>query len=154
MNTVDRVLSYLEYCKYRKELDDKTLKAYHIDLKQFFDYTQSNHPQKSDIEAFITHLHKTYKQKTVKRKIASIKAFYSYLEEMEVIQENPFRKIKVKFKEAIVLPRIIMREEIEKLLNYMYNCRDNLKNHSVWLRDIAVVEMFLLPEPGYMKFPI
>lgn len=142
MNTVDRVLSYLEYCKYRKELDDKTLKAYHIDLKQFFDYTQSNHPQKSDIEAFITHLHKTYKQKTVKRKIASIKAFYSYLEEMEVIQENPFRKIKVKFKEAIVLPRIIMREEIEKLLNYMYNCRDNLKNHSVWLRDIAVVEMF------------
>lgn len=80
--------------------------------------------------------------KTVKRKIASVKAFYNYLEEMEIIQENPFRKIKVKFKEAVVLPRIIMREEIEKLLNYMYECRDDSKNYSFWLRDIAVVEMF------------
>lgn len=142
MNTVDRVVTYLEYCKYRKELNNKTLKAYRIDLKQFFDFTQSEHPQKDEIEKFITHLHKAYKQKTVKRKIASLKAFYNYLEEMELIQENPFRKIKVKFKEAVVLPRIIMREEIERLLNYMYKCRDDSKNYSFWLRDIAVVEMF------------
>ena len=59
----------------------------------------------------------------MKRKLASVKAFYNYLEEEELIEENPFRKIKVKFKEAVVLPRIIPREEIESLLNYMYNHR-------------------------------
>ena len=62
-------------------------------------------PERETIERYITELHKKYKQKTVKRKIASVKAFYSYLEEEELLEQNPFRKIKVKFKETIVLPR-------------------------------------------------
>ena len=74
----------------------------------------------------------------------SIKAFYNYLEEEELIEENPFRKIKVKFKEAVVLPRIIPREEIELLLNYMYNHKPNSKRKTVggWKRDITIIEMF------------
>ena len=35
---------YLEYCEFRKELDWNTLKAYRIDLKQFFEYTQEDMP--------------------------------------------------------------------------------------------------------------
>lgn len=136
------VVLYLEYCKYRKELDDKTLKAYRIDLRQYFEFVQSDQPQKSQIEEYITNLHKTYKQKTIKRKIASVKAFYKYLEEVEIIEENPFRKITVKFKEAVVLPRIIMRDEIEQLLNYMYKCKNSVENQTVWLRDITVIEVF------------
>ncbi len=31
----ERMEKYLDYCKYRKELDDKTIKAYRIDLRQF-----------------------------------------------------------------------------------------------------------------------
>lgn len=35
MNTlIDYVAEYIEYCEYRKRLDQKTLKAYQIDLKQ------------------------------------------------------------------------------------------------------------------------
>lgn len=101
-------------------------------------------PDKEKIEEYITHLHKSYKQKTVKRKIASIKAFYNYLEETEIIAESPFRKIKVKFKETVTLPRIIPREEIEKLLNHMYQClNENDKvSHKHMLRDVAVIEVF------------
>ena len=67
-------------------------------------------------------MHKKYKQKTVKRKIASIKAFYRYLEEEERLEgSNPFTKIRVKFKETESLPRIIPRNDIERLLNYMYD---------------------------------
>lgn len=142
MNIREWVTRYLEYCKYRKELDDKTVKAYRLDLQQYFDYVLLDEPSKREIEDYITKLHKTFKQKTVKRKIAAVKAFYNYLEEEDVITENPFRKIKVKFKEEIVLPRIIMREEIEKLLNYMYGYADKTKNHIYLLRDIAVVEIF------------
>lgn len=142
MNIQEHVTPYLEFCKYRKELDDKTIKAYRIDLRQFFDYIKLDEPQKINIENYITYLHKKYKQKTIKRKLASIKAFYNYLEEEEFIVESPFRKIKVKFKEDVVLPRIIMREEIEILLNYMYRSENKLKNYSLWIRDIAVVEIF------------
>lgn len=142
MNIREQVTPYLEYCKYRKELNDKTVKAYRIDLRQFFDYIQLNDPPKKSIEDYITKLHKIYKQKTIKRKLASIKAFYNYLEEEEHINESPFRKIKVKFKEDIVLPRIIMREEIETLLNYMYGSANSTEKVSYCLRDIAVVEIF------------
>lgn len=135
---------YLVFCKYRKELDDKTLKAYRIDLRQYFEWVKSEEPGKVEIEEYITKLHISFKQKTVKRKLASIKAFYNYLEEEELIEENPFRKIKVKFKEAVVLPRIIPREEIELLLNYMYNHKPNSKRKTVggWKRDVTIIEMF------------
>lgn len=144
MNLQEKVKPYLEYCIYRKELDTKTIKAYRIDLTQFFSYVQSAEPEKETIEQYITDLHKKYKQKTIKRKIASIKAFYSYLEEEELVEQNPFRKIKVKFKETIILPRIIPREEIEQLLNYIYASLSSLSGiqykHS--LRDAAVIEVF------------
>ena len=144
MRLEDKLAAYLEYCEYRKELDGKTLKAYRIDLRQYFEYVCVDEPDKEKIEEYITHLHKSYKQKTVMRKIASIKAFYNYLEETEIIAESPFRKIKVKFKETVTLPRIIPREEIEKLLNHMYQClNENDKvSHKHMLRDVAVIEVF------------
>lgn len=143
MNYNEQVKKYLEYCEFRKELDWNTLKAYRIDLKQFFEFTQEDMPEKNKIENYITELHKKYKQKTIKRKIASIKAYYNYLEECEIIEDSPFRKIKVKFKETIILPKIIPREEIESLLNYMYSCEhrnDKEKMYKYWLRDISVIE--------------
>lgn len=134
---------YLEYCQFRKELDQKTLKAYRIDLRQFFENVVSDVPSKAEIEQYITKLHRDYKQKTVKRKIASIKAFYNYLEEEEIIGDNPFHKIKVKFKETIMLPRIIPRSEIELLLNQMYiqNAETDSNAYKFRVRDIAVIEV-------------
>lgn len=144
MNLQEKVKPYLEYCIYRKELDTKTIKAYRIDLTQFFSYVQSAEPEKETIEQYITDLHKKYKQKTIKRKIASIKAFYSYLEEEELVEQKPFRKIKVKFKETIILPRIIPREEIEQLLNYIYASISSFSGiqYKHTLRDAAVIEVF------------
>lgn len=146
MNVRSKVKQYLEYCEFRKELDAKTLKAYRIDLRQYFDFVHSNNPQKDEIEIYITDLHKKYKQKTVKRKIASVKAFYAFLEGEEIITESPFRKIRVKFKETVILPRIIPRSEIEKLLNSMYASfqlsRTDKPQGRCLLRDIAIVEVF------------
>lgn len=128
MKLKNKLAGYLEYCKFRKELDEKTLKAYRIDLKQYFNFVSCDEPDKEKIEEYITELHKKYKQKTVKRKIATLKAYYNYLEEEEIINDNPFRRIKVKFKENVTLPRIIPREEIEQLLNFMYNRLDENDN--------------------------
>lgn len=143
MELKKKIKSYLEYCEYRKKLDEKTLKAYRIDLHQYIEYVSCDEPSKEKIEEYITELHKKYKQKTVKRKIASIKAFYNYWEE-ESIVDNPFRKVNVKFKEAMTLPRIIPREEIEYLLNYIYSCvvEKDVSTYKYLLRDVAVIEVF------------
>ena len=144
MRLEDKVAQYLEFCRYRKELDEKTLKAYRIDLRQYFTYLASDVPSKEQIEEYIIYLHRKYKQKTVKRKIASVKALYNYLEDEEIIAENPFHKIKVRFKEKVTLPRIIPREEIEHILNHIYKCfnKSTEKSRRYILRDVAVVELF------------
>ena len=149
MQTRNIVNKYLDYCRYRKELDEKTLKAYGIDLRQFFDFCGPGEPDKCMIEDYVTDIHKRYRQKTVKRKLASVKAFYNYLEDEELISETPFRRIRVKFKEAVVLPRIIPREEIEALLNCMYRrmsesaVMGEKQNEARYLlRDLAVIETF------------
>ncbi len=50
----------------------------------------------------------------------------------------------MRFKEAVILPRIIPREEIERLLNYMYKNenRNSERAYKCWLRDTAVIETF------------
>ena len=141
MKLKEMLQDYLEYCQYRKELDNKTVKAYRIDLRQYFEFVGECDLDKNWIERYITNLHKNFRQKTVKRKIASVKAFYKFLEDEELIQENPFRKIKVKFKETSELPKIIPREEIEQLLQSMYtDLKIRKKKEKSILRDIAVVE--------------
>lgn len=79
MNNLNEYIEeYIEYCKFRKRLDKKTLKAYSIDLKQYADFSSdSSYMSKNTLDQFITILHKQYKPKTVKRKIASLKAFFS-----------------------------------------------------------------------------
>lgn len=142
MDLQQNIGEYLDYCKFRKELDFNTLKAYRIDLRQFFEFAEKGMPNRRIIEAYITELHKKYRQKTVKRKIASLKAFYTYLEEQELIAESPMRRIRTRFKEERILPRIIPRREIEKLLNVMYRQLKSGKGKKTILRDLAVVEMF------------
>lgn len=137
---------YLQYCKLQKELDEKTIKAYKIDLAQFFLFMETYDfvVNKETLNQYLMHIHSLYKQKTVKRKIASIKAFFHYLEEEEIIEQNPFHKVKTKFKEEIVLPKIIPRNMIEELLEYLYKEKENQGNtlgkRKYILRDIAVIE--------------
>lgn len=112
---------YLQYCQYRKRLDSKTLKAYRIDLKQFKKYTStySDFFSKSVIDSFITELHKHYIPKTVKRKIASLKAFFHYLIYKEVLSENPFDKLDIAFREPKLLPKTIPFHIIQSFLNVL-----------------------------------
>lgn len=117
---------YFQYCEYRKRLDSKTLKAYRIDLEQFQKYTcdNPNFFAKDVIDSFITELHKQYKPKTVKRKAASLKAFFHYLIYKEILTENPFDKLDVCFREPKLLPKTIPFHIIQSFLNVLYTQKE------------------------------
>lgn len=103
--------TYLEYCETHKRLDKKTIKAYRIDLKQFitfFNTTDDIHTLSvTDIESYIKYLHENFNPKTSKRKLASLKAFFNFLEYRYIIETNPFNKIRTKFREPLLLPKTI-----------------------------------------------
>ena len=98
-NLEGKVRSYLEYCEVQKRLDGKTLKAYRIDLRQFLEQMVDVEITVDLLEGYIGKLHEKFKPKTVKRKIASLKAFFHYLEYKEMIDRNPFNKIQVHFRD-------------------------------------------------------
>ncbi len=147
MNNLEYYIAeYLEYCKYRKRLDNKTLKAYKIDLLQYCVYSPilPDCFTQNTVDQFITALHKKYKPKTVKRKIASLKAFFHYMEYKERIRENPFSKLDIRFREAKLLPKTIPFHSIQKFISTIY--AQKLKASSDYqlrccIRDIAVIEL-------------
>ena len=109
-NIKEHINNYLSHCLTQKRLDSKTIKAYKIDLIQFSDVTNANYIYEIDInilEEYISFLNNTYKSKTVKRKLASIKAFYHYLEYKDIINYNPFNKIITQLREPLILPKVI-----------------------------------------------
>ena len=96
------IQAYLEYCQRHKRLDPKTLKAYQIDLTQFaakIHISDLMDITSIALEEFIADLHQEYKPKTVRRKLASLKAFFHYLEYREIIDRNPFSRIQIRFRE-------------------------------------------------------
>ncbi|MDR0288292.1 MAG: tyrosine-type recombinase/integrase [Clostridiales bacterium] len=136
---------YLAYCEHQKKLSVKTIKAYTIDLGQFIQYTASeNIPTKADISAYFAHLHKICLPRTVKRKIASIRAFLNYLEFEEIILENPIKKIKTKFQEPQTLPKTIPLTTIESILRIAYQELKQAKTAcalSTALRNTVIIEL-------------
>lgn len=128
-------------------MDSKTLKAYSIDLKQFSLFTHNSLEKSTSIdtlENYISNLHSQFKPKTIKRKMACIKAYFHYLEFKEIIPFNPFNKIETHFCEPQVLPQIIPLHYIEQFLSAIYNELDNTctpYKKKTLIRDIAVFEL-------------
>lgn len=141
------ISDYLEFCKFQKRLDVKTLKAYKIDLSQFAHFQSNDLLKYTDfhlIENFISSLHQVFKPKTVKRKIASLKAFFHYLEYKDIITINPFSKLQVKFREPLILPKTIPLHIIETFLSTIYKQKELTTSSfqkKCIIRDIAVTEL-------------
>lgn len=138
---------YITFCQYQKRLDKKTLNAYKTDLKQVsqqLHFTSIENVTPDAIENYISYLHQNYKPKTAKRKIASLKAFFHYLEYKEIIDRNPFNKIHVKFREPVILPKTIPLRTVETFLATIYHQRNFAKTpyqRRNAIRDIAVIEL-------------
>ena len=144
INLQNEITAYIAYCEKQKKLSQHTIKAYRIDLAQFISYKRDIGISKDDLAEYIQHLHETYKTKTIRRKIASLKAFVHYLYYQDIIDKNPFDKIDTSFKEPLLLPRTIPEHLIRRLLIALYN---NIKattttyEHLTAIRNAAVIEL-------------
>ena len=151
MNKYDkRVTAFLNYCQYEKNLSPKTIKAYTIDLKQYKDHFISTSLveeafNKIALKDYLFHINKLYKPKTIKRKLATLKAFFTFLEFEDYILQSPFRKIRMNFKEPKTLPKTIRLHEVKKIFKIVYASKYKISNNEYSLRrvlkDIAIIEL-------------
>jgi integrase/recombinase XerD len=146
------ITDYLNHCKFEKNLSPKTVKAYSIDLRQFNAFISDHYPKielelisKVEIRLYVAFI-STLKPKSIKRKIASIKALFNYLEFEDLILVSPLRKMNIRIKEPRMLPAVMNISEISKIYKAAFRYKKKLKDESRYsfleaLRNTVVLEL-------------
>ncbi|MBJ48815.1 MAG: hypothetical protein CMG59_06620 [Candidatus Marinimicrobia bacterium] len=126
LNESNQILlnEYLEYLKIIKKYSNHTLRNYTIDLNQFKDFIHlcnSNlifiELNKEHIKEFLFSLHaKKMSDKSISRKVATLKSFYKYMYKNNIIDNNIMKSIKSP-KISKKLPHLLSMREIKELFN-------------------------------------
>ena len=99
---------FLSQVKTTKNLSIRTIKAYEYDLNGFFHYLNNLKIDKvlgNTIINYIEFLSSNAKDTTISRKIITLKQYFNYLEDNKMC-ENPFYKLKFKFKKERKLTKL------------------------------------------------
>jgi len=144
---------FLNHCQYEKNLSEKTIYAYKTDLDQFLQYLREKGLPNSGadldravLREYIQEMYKSQKPKTIKRKVASLKVFFRFLEYEDHIVVSPFRKLDVRIKLEKNLPVVLTLPEIKSLFSHLNAMRARLEDLSVakqkrLVRDLAILEI-------------
>ena len=133
------VTDYLQSCKYERKLSTDTLKAYRTDLAQFERIAGEHLADKKRLLDFIQYLNANFAPRTVKRKLASVRAFYHELVRNEIISNDPFMKINMRIHSPQQIPRVIPNQIMTQLLESVYRSYVPDNTHSV--QDILILEL-------------
>jgi integrase/recombinase XerC len=126
---MNMVSYFLQHIRYEKRLSHHTVTAYEGDLEQFSSFLQNQYEiaevSKADfqmIRSWIVNLvdskngTPTLENRSVNRKIATLRTFFEFLLRHKVITANPMLKIKA-LKTDKPLPKYIEEKSMEMLLN-------------------------------------
>lgn len=140
---------YLHFCLYTKRLADLTVRAYETDLLQFHIFLGEEYPEVSGanmitkpiLQRYIYAMNERYAVSSVKRKVACLKGFFSYLIEEEILEIDPFYHLHLKMREPRRLPNVMSLKEVKKILKAAYDDDEAASDFLYW-RDIAILETF------------
>lgn len=140
MQTLSSLIAhYLETGECEKQLSPDTIKAYRIDLYQFVRFTEGMWADKDTLNQYIKYLNQHFAPRSVKRKLASVRAFYHEMELTGKLNENPFNKLHIRIHSPQQLPRIIPEQIVQTLLQSAYDAY--AQGGREVLRDIVVLEL-------------
>jgi len=120
------ITDFLSHCRIEKKLSTHSLRAYKKDLHQLNEFLINNKYSddvtqigKIQLRSYIDGM-SNLKTSSIKRKIATSRALFNYLELEEHIQMTPFRKMKIKINEPKQLPKVMSLGEISKIFHAAY----------------------------------
>jgi integrase/recombinase XerD len=152
MTLQDAINGFLNHCQFEKKLSTQTMEAYFTDLSQFQNFTLGkkvfsniHEIEKTVLKEYIQEL-SSFKTKTIKRKIATLKAMFNYLEYENDDFYSPFHRIKIRLKDSFLLPTVMNMSEVQQILSILYKnlntcTQNNTYKYKTLIRDIAVIEL-------------
>ena len=149
----ETVTSFLTFCRYERKLSHHTCKAYGLDLRGFTLFLGRTTSElfvsqitRSDISEFLKSLD-SLKPRTVRRKLATLKSFFSYLEKESYLAESPVRLVRLKVQVGRQLPKSISLKSIKHLLTSIRKVVKRAETPEQLresIRDIAIFETLFL----------
>ena len=119
LNRNDLIEDFKIYLKSEKNFSEHTIRAYCADVYTFLLWLDNDNPLEINPDKFGEYLYFikqiNYTKTTIARKIASIRAFYSFLFQEELINYNPADNISIP-KQDKTLPNFLSEEEVENIL--------------------------------------
>lgn len=135
--------SFLNYLSKQKRYSQNTVVSYKTDLKQFISYCIADYEieelkliKHTIVRSWIVQrMEKGDSEKSINRKISSLRSFFQFLKRKKLVDKNPMVKI-VAPKVPKRLPEFIREDAIQKLL-------DNLNEADSYssLRDRIIIEL-------------
>lgn len=130
----DLINEYINYIYIEKKLSSNTKDAYKRDLLEFNNYFNNKNINKIncyDINNYIKHLNEIKnKDKSLARKVVSLRTFFNYLMINKIIEENPCEKIELpKLKKT--LPKTLSVEDVNILLDFKPNTALEYRNRAM-----------------------
>ena len=129
---------FINHCKYEKNLSVKTIEAYSSDLAQFRTFLiEKDFPfeieqiTKAEIRVFLEEI-SSHKPKSIKRKIATLKVLFNFLEFEDKIPVSPFRKMRIKIQEPKTLPRVMDIKDVNEIFKLAYLKNTLCKNSTTY----------------------
>lgn len=124
MDWDDRIKEFHDFLKFEKNFSNNTLDAYIRDIGKLKDFAIANLdgvlPEKISHEEIQEYLFQLSKEKLSERSqarwISSIKAFFKYLTEEEIREDNPSALLEGP-KLGLYLPDTLSFEEVERIIN-------------------------------------
>ena len=143
MKNIDFITGFLKFLEHERKYSLHTVRSYKTDLIEFSKYINSLNEKnslinidKTNIQSYIKELVLSkYSDKTVQRKIASIKSFYKYLKSIKQIKHNISKYI-ASPKISKKLPYLLTRKEIIDLMS-----SPDLTSY-MGIRDRSILEIF------------
>ena len=150
MNNSD-IHNFLEYVQKQKNYSTNTLKNYEIDIYEFFNYLSKEclsykDISYEDITGYLIFLNnKKLSVSTISRKLSSLRSFYRYLFNSDIIKNNPMKFVSSPKKEK-KLPRYLSLDEVKEIfevpnINVPLGQRDRLILEILYSTGIRVSEL-------------
>ena len=116
MNYLD---NYLLFLRTEKKLSESSIESYSFDLNEFVVFVSKNliDVSKEDVMSYINSIRNNFSVGSINRHISSIRGFYNYLLDENVITLNPFENVSA-LKTDKRLPKYLSISEVDKLLSF------------------------------------
>ena len=154
MTTEDGTIlnSYLQHCSYEKNLNSLTLKAYRLDLRQFFVFIEGKSKaclvDRELLKSYTKHLFEEHlKESSIKRKLVCLKAFFGFLEDEGLINPSPFQRLRFSIRMPKRIPEVMNMTDVTALIN-LARCRarknsrgSHSRSYLFLLQDSIIIEL-------------